>query len=324
MSYQIMPFGEFWNNGVFSVPKEICEKSISFSNEIQLKVLLLTLSNGGRADVKTLSSRLKKDESEIEECLEFWVNEGIMQTEKTLPKPAEKPKKEENKKEFEALPMPSLTPKDIVVLCSENPELADLLRNAELILASSLSNAMKSNLINMVNYYGLPVAVVITLLEFYKRQRDNGKNISTRALQGMAKDWAKEDINTLDKASEKLKELEDSEELWGDVISLCEFEYRKPTSSQLKMLSRWSSDFSKEMIFFACNSMKKYNDEEKRSVKIVDNILKEWKRKGFKTPDDVKAPRENEKDSSSRLKSKPSFDIDEISQKAILNDDFDI
>ena len=327
MSYSVNPFGGMWHGGVFCVPNSIAEKQMKFCSELQLKTLLLLLSGGGNAEISALSKALSASESDITECLEYWMDEGIVinSAETAPPAPTADGAEEPPKKVLETLPMPSLTPKDIVVICDERREIADLLRGAERILASSLSNSMKSNIVNMVTYYGLPVPVVLTLLEYYKAERDSGKNITTRTLQSMAKEWANEDISTLDAASAKLQETAGCDELWNEVISLCEFDYRKPTSVQRKMMARWRNDFDKEMIFFACNTMKKYTDKDKRSLKAVDNILKEWKRKGFKTPDEVKfAPKEDKNSKKGRLKSKPSFDIDELAKKALLNDDFDI
>ena len=74
--------------------------------------------------------------------------------------------------------------------------------------------------------------------------------------------------------------------------------------------------------------MMKYNEEDKRSLKLIDNILKEWKRKGFTTPDEVKAaPKEDgkkKKVKDGKLRREPSFDIEEIKRKAALDDDYDI
>ena len=327
MSYRLNNSGEFWADGVFCVPNAVAERLMNFADENKLKALLIILSSSGKVDIDGISSRLKISKDEAEEAVLFWVNEGVIAD---SDEPYVKPKEEaptETKKAYESLPVPNLTPHDIVVMCSENPELADLLRSSEKALKSTLSNSMKSNIINMATYYGLPVPVIITLLEYYKSERDKGKSITTRNLQNMAREWAEEDIHSLEAASAKLQNIEDVKELWSEVLSKCEIDYRKPSSAQNKMLSRWLDDFSKDMIFFACNTMKKYTDEDKKSVKVVDNILKEWKRKGFKTPEDVKAQPKKEKSKtakSKKLKRKPSFDIDEIAKKAKLNDNYDI
>ena len=325
MSVRINNSADCWAEGVFCVPKAVAEKNMNFADEKKLKTLLLILSEGGAVNADELSEKLKISKSEVEEAIEFWLGEGILVDDNS---PEVKPsavEEAEVKKSFEALPVPNLTPKDIVAMCAENPELSSLLQSAQQILSSTLSHSMKSNLVNMATYYGLPVPVIITLLEYYNTERQAGKSITTRHLQIMARQWAEDEVSSLEDASRKLQELKDTDELWGDVIALCEFDYKKPSSAQRKMVCRWMNDFENEMIFFACNTMKKYNDEEKRSIKQVDNILKEWKRKGFKTPEDVKAqPKKDKKKKSGKLESKPSFDIDEIEMEAILNDDFDI
>ena len=136
-----------------------------------------------------------------------------------------------------------------------------------------------------------------------------------------------QEVSSIEEASKKLLEMTEIDALWLKVLDLCGFEYRQPTSAQKKMLSRWRTDFSDEMIAFACNTMKKYTDEDRQSVKAVDNILKDWKRKKFTTPDEVKAQPEKEKKKPAgkgKLKTKPSFDIEEIKKRSALNDDFDI
>ena len=323
MSWRINNASPYWADGVFCVPKAVADRLLNFADETKIKALLIILSCG-KADINILSEKLRISNDEAEEILIFWANEGILTDGSDIPEANEK-ESEPVKKPLETLPVPSLTPKDIVKMCSEQPELADLLQSSEKILASTLSGSMKSNIINMATYYGLPVSVIVTLLEYYKSERDKGKSITTRTLQLMAKDWANEGVNSLEEASAKLQELKSADELWGDVLSKCEIDFRKPTSAQMKMMARWISDFENDMIFFACNTMKKYNDEDKRSVKAVDNILKEWKRKGFKTPADVKSqPKTKTKTNDKKLKRKPSFDIDEIAKKAKLNDNYDI
>ncbi len=330
MDYQILPIGDIWKDGIFCVPRQIVSKSLNFADDAQLRILLMILANDGKINENEIAASLRLTVDEVMEKLDFWVSEGILckNGETAEPMPAAIRQKEVVVKKFEALPVPNLSPKDIVAMCRENGELTDLLRNAQEILGSSLSSAMQGSLINMVTYYGLPVPVVLTLLSYYKNAREGGKNITTRNLQNMAREWADEEILTLDAADKKLKELEVSDELWNRLISLAEFEFRKPNASQRKMIKRWSEDFSNEMIIFACNTMKKYTEKDKQSFKAIDNILKDWQKKGFKNPEDVKSYRKEDNRSSkkkgSKLKSEPSFDIDEIAKKAMFDDNYDI
>lgn len=323
MSYQILPNGDAWKNGVFCLPKSIMKK-IKFLDTVKLSVLALAVASD---EIKppVMASQLLLQVYEVEEALDYWVNEGVLVDTNDI-KVEEVKAAAEPKQALEKLPMPSLSPKDIVALSRENVEIKELLRNAQPILGSTIPQSMQSNLVNMVTYYGLTVPVVLTLLQYYKNERDKGKSITQHKLQMMAKEWAEAEIDTLEKASNRLQEMEDVKEMWSEVIAQCELDYIKPTSSQEKMMLRWKADFSKEMISFAINTMKKYNEEEKRSVKEVDNILKDWKRKGCTTPDEVKTYKkpEQKSKSSDKLQVKPTFDIDKIAQDTLKNDDFDI
>ena len=327
MAYRINASGELWSSGVFCVPKTVAEKSLKFASESQLKALLYLLSNDGIAEPQEVAKALGISESEAAECLDFWRFEGVLTLDGAVEK---KPEKTEEKPPvkpvLENLPVPSLTPRDIVSICSDNPELADLLRTAEIILGTSLSAAFKGNLINMVTYYGLTPSVVVTLLDYYKAEREAGRSVTTRKLQNIAKDWANQDVTTIEQASQKLLEMSEAENLWYKILELCELDFIKLNAANTKMIIRWRNDFSDEMLYFACNTMKKYTDEEKRSIKAVDNILKTWKRKGFTTPEEVKAQPEKEDKTVKKgnLKSKPTFDINEIQKQTDLNDDFDI
>lgn len=323
MSYQILPNGDAWKNGVFCLPKSIMKK-IKFLDTVKLSVLALAVASD---EIKppVMASQLLLQVYEVEEALDYWVNEGVLVDTNDI-KVEEVKAATEPKQALEKLPMPSLSPKDIVALSRENVEIKELLRNAQPILGSTIPQSMQSNLVNMVTYYGLTVPVVLTLLQYYKNERDKGKSITQHKLQMMAKEWAEAEIDTLEKASNRLQEMEDVKEMWSEVIAQCELDYRKPTSSQEKMMLRWKADFSKEMISFAINTMKKYTEEEKRSIKEVDNILKDWKRKGCTTPDEVKTYKkpEQKSKSSDKLQVKPTFDIDKIAQDTLTNDDFDI
>lgn len=327
MEYQILPNSEVWANGVVCIPKSVLKK-IKFLDSLKLAVLALALATDGEIDSKKIASSLRENELEVAEALEFWVLNGVLTDFQTVSSASSNNENAQSSKQsFERLPMPTLTPRDIVAMSLENDEIKILLTSAQEILGSTISASMQSNLVNMVTYYGLTVPVVLTLLQYYKTERENGKNITTHKLQLMAKEWAEQEIDNLQKASEKLQELEDIEELWGFVIDKCEFEYKKPTSSQEKMLRRWRADFSRDMISFAINTMRKYNEKDKQSIKEVDNILKDWKRKGCSTPDEVKAykkPESKPKKSGNKLQSKEAFDINSLSSNIVMNDDFDV
>lgn len=342
MLYQILPMGEVWSEGMFSVPSKIISTYLKMASEYQLKALLIVLANGGRADSKTLARDLGCTQSDVQDILDFWVNEGVLVADgeikaeanvqpKAKAKTAEKnavatpcpAKPTSAKQNIESLPVPRLSPKDVVAMCNSNASLTELLRHAQEVMGNTLSHAEQEMLINMVTYYGLPVEVVLTILQYFKSEKEKGKVVGTSFINTIAKNWAEEGIDTLAAADEKLKSLELTDKMWVEVVSLSGVRHRNPTLKQREMITAWFNDFSIEMIAIACDIMKEHSDRP--ALNYVDKVLKGWLKKGIRTPADVAAEEERfEKAKSDKIQTAPTYDIDEITRKALLNTEYDI
>lgn len=336
MVYKILPFGGIWDGGMFSVPSLVAKNYIKLASEYQLKALLIILSNGGNADSRLVAKILGCTESDADDFLEFWIDEGVLQSDlkeaapkavKTEEKAPEKEEKKPKKKELEILPAPTLTPPEIVAALRDIPELRDMLQTAQEVKGKTLSTSEESVLINAHQYYGLPCEVTLTILQYYVGEKSKGKAIGTAYLGAMAKNWSEEGITTLDAAEEKLKELENSNRLWKEILAACSITYRNPTRKQREMIKNWADNFSSDLIFYACELM--CENAEKPTVKYVDSIIKNWKKAGIKSVEQAKEENKKHKESkekpnNSKLKSKPSFDISEIEKKAMFDDNYDI
>lgn len=331
MNYQVIPIGEMWQNGSFCIPTRIATDYIRFASEYQIKALLIVLSSNGTADSKTVAKTLACTENDADEFLSFWVEEGVLSRDgevitptpmvSTQPK-AEAPKVE---KKVEALPVPKLTSKDIVDMCRDNRDLANLLRNAEEVLGKILSHVDKELIVNMSTYYGLPADVVLVILQYYKGEKEKGRAIGNAYISAMARDWAEQSITSLEAADERLHELESSDRLWNEIVAMSGIRHKSPTQKQRDMVKAWHTDFSIEMIGLACDAMKE--NAQKPSLKYVDGILKNWKKKNITTPSDVEADNDRhnqQKESTKAEKIDKTYDIDDIEKKAMFNDDYDI
>lgn len=336
MLYQILPLGDIWSEGMFSVPSKIVGTYLKMASEYQLKALLMVLANGGRADLQTLARDLGCTQSDVQDILAFWVDEGVLvkdgeapaaavapQAVSPTPNAPTPPTQAVSKPQFESLPVPRLSPKDVVAMCNSDASLTELLRNAQEILGNTLSHAEQEMMINMVTYYGLPVEVVLTILQYFKSEKEKGKVIGTGYINAMAKNWAEEGIDSLSAADEKLKSLELTDKMWVQVVSLSGIHHRNPTQKQREMVARWHKDFSIEMIGLACDIMKEHSD--KPALNYVDKVLKNWLKKGILTPADVVAEQDRfEKAKEGKIQTAPTYDIDEITRKALLNTEYDI
>ncbi len=335
MQYQIVPVGNAWQDGMIAVPKKVATDYIKFASEYQLKALLLILANNAPCDSKYIAKALGCTEADAMDFLEFWVEEGVLscdgvvnaQTPAEVAPVAEPQKKEETKavKVKEAIPVPKLNPSDIVTMCRDNRQLTELIHHAQEVFGRTISHIEQELVINMVTYYGLPCDVVLVILEYYKTEKAKGRAIGTSYIGAMAKNWSEEGIVTLEAADERLRMLEASDRLWSEIVAVSGIKHRNPTIKQREMINRWSEDFDMQMIMIACDIMKENTD--KPTLKYVDSVLKNWKKKGIFTPEAV-AEEEKEFHSKKEQKNKSAidetYDIDEINRRAMLNDDYDI
>lgn len=332
MQYQIVPVGNIWQDGMVAVPKKAVNDYIKLASEYQLKALLLILANNAPCDAKFVAKSLGCTEADANDFLEFWVEEGVLSCDGNVnasslaEQETVQPKSEVKTVEVkEAIPVPTLNPSDIVAMCRENNELTELIRHAQEVFGRTISHVEQELVINMATYYGLPSDVILVILQYYKTEKSKGRAIGTGYIGSMAKKWSEEGIVTLEAADEKLRMLESSDRLWKEIMALSGISHRSPTVKQREMISRWSEDFDIQMISIACDIMKENTD--KPTLRYVDTVLKNWKKKGIFTPEAV-AKEEEKKADEKKQKSKSAidetYDIDEINRRAMLNDDYDI
>ncbi len=344
MDYKVSPFSDVWANGVFTVPTLLADKYLKMASEYQLKALLYVLRSNGRAGTAEIASAVGVSDDECDELLEFWVSEGLLETDESkahLPKNravSEKasfenvlPKAEtvaaENAvpktvKSKEAFSPPRLSPKDVVAIMRSDEEIRFLLTEAQRVLGRSISHAEQEMFINMVSFYGLKAEVVLMILEFYRAEKEKGRTIGISYITAMAKNWAEEGISTVYEAEEKLKDIEKSDRLWNEVTAITGVKHRRPTEKQREMVKTWFEDFDITMINLASDIMKENISEPKLSY--INSILKKWKKNGIKTPEDVKESErkfeERKKGKpSDKLRSKPTYDLEQIKKDAMDN-----
>lgn len=331
MQYQLIPVGDIWNDGMVMIPKRIITKSLRFSSEYQIKALLLIASSGGVIDSQGLAKDLGCTEADANEFLQFWVSEGLLNPageSVALPVTQEKPKQELKettaKKDVDFGP-PQLKRSDITQYINEGGDVAGLLNEAQMIKGRSLAYNEQELIINMHEYFGLPAEVVVYILQYYYTKRKNGEAVGTAYVEKIAKNWADEGITTALAADEKMQELEMSDKQWSEIIVMSGLRHKTPTISQREMVSRWCGEFSMTMISIACDIMKE--NTEKPTLKYVDTVLKNWKKKGIATPEDVKKEAQEHLEQKSQKKKgniDKTYDLNDIATKAMLNDDYDV
>lgn len=326
MDYHISPFGNVWQKGIFNVPNDIVDKYLKMASEYQLKALLFVLRNGGQASSAQIAKVLGQTCGDIDDLMEFWIDEGLFSVDGQAPvQPApaiDKEPQTEVKIVKEAISAPRLTPKDIVTATMESEEIAFLLNEAQVILGRTLSHADQEMLVNMVNYYGLRVEVIMMILQFYRGEKEKGRSVGIAYVNAMAKNWADEGIDSISAAEAKLQEVEQSDRRWNEIIAITGIRHKRPTVKQREMVNSWFADFDITMITLACDMMKENIPEPK--LAYVNTILKKWKKKGISTPAQVEEEQKafsqsRAEKNSEKLQSKPTYDLDDYKKFAMDN-----
>lgn len=324
MDYCVAPFGSVWSSGIFNVPNDLVDKYLKIASEYQLKALLFILRNGGQSSSAQIAKALGQTVGDIDDLLELWIEEGVLSADGQAPviPQQQTEQKSEVKVVKETLSAPRLTPKDVVSAIRDSEDIAFLLNEAQVILGRTISHAEQEMLINMVNYYGLKVEVIMMILEFYRSEKEKGKSIGIAYVNTMAKNWADEGINSISDAEAKLQDIAKSDRLWNEIVAVTGIRHRRPTVNQRNMVNEWFADFDITMITLAADIMKENIAEPKLSY--MNTILKKWKKKDISTPAQVQAEQEEfakskAEKSSDKLQSKPTYDLDEYKKFAMDN-----
>ncbi len=332
MSYSVNP-NLF--RSIFAVPTDIIDKHIRLATEHQLKVLLWILRNAPEnPDIDEMCKALKINKNDVDDYLQYWVLTGVLQTDgkvveiPTPPAIAETPvveaKKEELKKTVEniAITPSKPTSSEIATRIEESPEIGHLFNEAQMKLGRTIGYDGQCNLLLLHDHYGLPAEVLFMLIDYCVSV---GKTNFSYIL-AVGKDWGEKEIDTLEKAAEKITALKNINSVWIEFARNCGFKTPRPTTNQITYIQKWVNDwkFSTEMIICAYEEMADHTGNIRFSY--IDKVLNSWHKAGYKKPADVEAGKATmaasksggKKGSSKGIETAAaSYDLDEFEQRSL-------
>ena len=322
---------------VFAVPSQIVDEGLKFADGVKLKVLLYVLRNADRElALEEISKATGVNVTDIPEALDYWVNMGILcksdgeyapvaaeQTETPADnsikeiKQNSKPTTEEiakdvneNKKRF-VLTKPQRP--DYVFTAQrlgEDEELKILVNEAQTALGKTLSNSDISMLLMLKDTCGLPLDVIIMLIQY--TISINKANI--RTIERIGIQWADAGVQSVEAADEKIRQANLSSKNYSIVKTAFGLSNPgSPTAKQLEYCNKWITEwkFSPDMLREAYERCV----DTKGSMKFsyIDGILKRWHNEGIMNLNDLK---EYEAQKTSKAapakKRKTSYNIEEI------------
>ena len=298
MSYRISREYKDDVGAFFKVPTDIIDNYISPMTDPQFVLVLLWVFCHSRKDVDIdkLSEAFSRSKPSVSvtDALDFWVKEGILESdgvntaEKKAFVPSEPVKEREKAVAFNTAVksrpseelLPKLTNEQIMMRIEESSEIKGLMNYVQELLGRTIGFDMQSSLVSLHDTYGMPVEVIPMLVEYCV---SIGKS-ATSYIVKMGRSWAQEDITTIEKADKKITDLRRVSKLWKEFSAMAGLGYRSPTQNEEKYLNRWNTElgFGAEIIYFAYEQTIEHCG--RFMLKYTDAILRNWREQGIRTP----------------------------------------
>ena len=310
-----------WNS-IFAVPCGVVDKHIKLAGAAQLKVLLFILRHAGeKISTIAIANALSMSEIDVKDSMQYWLETNIISK-------ASLANFDENfnvsrgnsnnnnvcviSKEINRLPCRTEKPDSAFVAkrIDESDEISFLMQEAQIILSRPISNSDSATLLMLHDTDGLPVDVILMLMQY---AISIGKR-SMKYIEKMAISWANEDIDTIEKAENKIRVLENYRKAWVSVEKIIGIEHRAPSLKEDETANRWvniwkiSDDLIKEAYDRCVNSKGKY------ILSYMDGIIKRWYSSGIKNLTQVVDSdklKKSQKEQEQKIKEETSYDIDE-------------
>lgn len=326
MEFKISPSA--WGP-MFAVPSSVTDCHLKFAGAAQLKVLLWIFRHSADGvDIDGAVHATGLPRAEVLDAMQYWVECGIIEkcenneqsaSQNTVQLPFETVKKsdEPEKKHLAFLPVSKPDAGQITARIEEEPELRMMYAEAQQKLGRTIGYDGQSSLLMIHDQYGLPVEVILMLIEYAVSE---GKT-SMAYISKVGREWGESEIDTLEKAEQRIIQLRENKTLWNTFRSRTGIQNPKPTAVQQDFLIQWSQKlgFNMEMIYLAYEEMA--NHTSKVSFPYMNKVLLSWHEKGVRKPEDLeaikKAPAKQAANAPSRKEQSASYDLDEFTRRSL-------
>ncbi len=324
MTYKINKFAE---KDSFSVPAVIADKHLKFASGDAVKVLLLALKNSDRAlSTADFAKKLKISESDVEDCLQYWILTGILSDDSsdgqiTFDTEPQKyvpgAKREKTPPAAPSLPAAPIeysrpSPSEIATRIGESKEIANLFTELQKILGKTIGYDGQCTFLLLHDRFGLPPEVIFMLTDYCVSSGKTGYSY----IEAVGKSWAENEIDTIDKAAEKIEALGDVDKFWKKFSAAAGLKTPKPTQKQAAFIEKWlkRQNLSLDLILLAYEEMAERTG--KLSFAYMDKVLENWYSEGFKKAADVENAKKAGREKSNHSgKSPASYDVDQFNEK---------
>lgn len=295
----------------FEIKFDFVEKwgRIAKPEYLQIYIYLLSCykKDGSILTVEKIAKKLHISKDNISAALDFWITADVLiETDNgyefadDLNKKQPTAKKSVNTSHFRT--RQSYTSAEIDTAAAVNKNIDYLFKQAEKILDRLLTPSDFELLYSFVDWLGLPVEVVIMLLNFASNQGKTTK----RYLETVAIDWADKGIDTYETAEEYIKEIELKLSNEGKIRSILGIYDRALTQTEKKYIKMWTFDKDIPLPLITEAYDRTVAATGKLSWAYMNKILISWLDEGLTTIEDINSHKVIRKLKTSPTKEKKS------------------
>ncbi len=178
---------------------------------------------------------------------------------------------------------PSYKASEISRRLQENPKMSQMYKIVSQILGKTLSSADTELLYSFHDYYGLPVEVILVLIEYYVSK---GKR-SMKYFEKEAGKWTTAGIDTVAKAKAYIKKREDFLSYTSRLRSLLGIHERHLTTRELSYINKWQNEFFMSLDMVKAAFERTVNQTGKLSFAYMNKILESWAQNKITAPEEI-------------------------------------
>lgn len=273
-----------WNN-IFAVPCTLVDDHIKLAGAAQIKVLLFLLRHAGQdISAEQIAKNLSMSTIDVKDAMQYWIETNLIDNisntisfVKNDSAVDEKSNKIENLRPLNKRQRPDSN--FVAQRITDSSDIKFLMQEAQIILSRPISNADSAALLMFHDNDGLPIDVILMLLQYAV---SIGK-AHMSYIDKIARSWGEEEINTVEKAENKIRLLESKRQAWNIVEKTFGIERRSPTARESEAADKWinswkiSTDLLKEAYDRCIDNKGKY------ILNYINSIIKSWHDGGIKT-----------------------------------------
>lgn len=295
--------------GIFAVPNEVVDQHIALAGSFSIRALLVVLRYGAdNITLEEVAKKLKVSKADTKDALNYWVQSGFLEAVDVAKKTKEKEETPPKKVEVNTSVPSKPTPDEVAKRTLEDDGVAYLLNEAQMVLSKLITPSEAATLIYMYDYMGLPIDVIVMLLNFCRK-----KDLKTmRQIEKMANVWAELEIFDHEKAEDYIKKVGRAERMKDKVAAL--FEITELSQRESEFVNRWVIDFEYKYDIINC-ACEIASQSKKRTFPYVNAILQNWHEQGFTTVAQCRGRKNSAQNTSTSLDINK---IDNIAKKKLV------